>query len=330
MQVDSLNSESLILFEGTNSHLRISVNGMFSKKNKDNTVSQLITVSQQKNVTLRPNAFLVFSYYDGDFESLKNGSVYTSNPHLPKLRTIVTEIKDAILSGNAFLRSNEDTLFVAPDYERPESWIIPNIGKDAKQITFALSATSLRNDETGECFPSVNIALSGAKEWCLLTIDEFLTIYQIIMDVNLTTLAVNMANTALIYSLIESMGSTPKQNSYQRNNTSQQNSRNVTSLPNNYVGRTTNSGYTVGSKANNYSKVSMPSSAPRGGFQRNLPQEDNDGFASEPVSFQRPADEPPVKVTPSVPSLNNADDEVEVEEEDWGSMSQIFTQSQRD
>lgn len=204
-----LNSENLILFEGTNSKFKLAVNGIFNKSKQDGSTSPLITVSQQGNVTLRPSIFLVFTYMTDDFSTSK--SVYTSNPHLLKIRNILSEIKELIFNNEAFT-TIEGVAVVNPQYANVERWTLANIGKKSGYLSFFLSTEWLVDTQNNR-IPSVCLEISGSPEPCVFTIDEFLTIYQIIMDVNLSTCALNMANTELLYSVL-----TGNQNSVQQQN----------------------------------------------------------------------------------------------------------------
>ena len=66
-----LNSVEQMLFESTNAKFALKINVMTTKKNtQTNQQIPLITVSQQGNARIKPNAFLVFTYMTDDYETL--------------------------------------------------------------------------------------------------------------------------------------------------------------------------------------------------------------------------------------------------------------------
>ena len=188
-----LNSVEQMLFESTNAKFALKINVMTSKKNiQTNQQIPLITVSQQGNARIKPNAFLVFTYMTDDYETSKH--VFTSNPHMTKIKTIVRTLKDAILSGNAFV-NHDNILSVNERYAR--DYVVSNIGTKQHQILFKLRADAMV-DMNNNYMPAVEIRLSEAPESSILSLDEFLAIYEIIEQVNLPLAAMSVGLAEII------------------------------------------------------------------------------------------------------------------------------------
>jgi len=178
-----MNNLQLNLFESTNANFRLAVQGMFVKKNiQTNSDTPLVKVYNSGTVIAGPNVFLVFTYMTDSFETSK--SVYTSNPHLFKIRKALKFLSDGIEAG-AFINNN-GTLIVDDRYAQPQ--IISNIGKKNSFISFRLVADGLV-DASNNAIPSVEVALSDAPSVSILTIDEFYAVYEIIEKVSLPEMA---------------------------------------------------------------------------------------------------------------------------------------------
>ena len=188
-----LNSVEQMLFESTNAKFALKINVMTTKKNtQTNQQIPLITVSQQGNARIKPNAFLVFTYMTDDYETSKH--VFTSNPHMTKIKTIVRTLKDAILSGNAFV-NHDNILSVNDRYSK--DYVVSNIGTKQHYILFKLRADAMV-DMNNNYMPSVEIRLSEAPESSILSLDEFLAIYEIIEQVNLPLAAMSVGLAEII------------------------------------------------------------------------------------------------------------------------------------
>ena len=189
-----MNNLQLNLFESTNANFRLAVQGMFVKKNiQTNNDTPLVKVYNSGTVIASPNVFLVFTYMTESFETSK--SVYTSNPHLFKIRKALRFLADAI-DNNAFINNN-GTLIVDDRYAEPQ--VIANIGKKNSFISFRLVSDGLV-DASNNAIPSVEVALSDAPNVSILTIDEFYAIYEIVEKVNLPEMAM-ILSTAQIQQL---------------------------------------------------------------------------------------------------------------------------------
>ncbi len=183
-----MNSLQLNLFESTNANFRLSVNGMFSKKNPTtNADFPLIRVSQNGNATCAPNVFLVFTYMTDSFETTK--SVYTSNPHMSRIRTAMSFIYNALGDKDTFINNN-GVLIVNDKYREPQ--IIANIGKKNAWISLRITADSLLDPNNNQ-MPAIELALSESQSTCILTLDEFYTLYEIIEHISLPEMALIMS-----------------------------------------------------------------------------------------------------------------------------------------
>lgn len=204
--MNTLNSLSLTLFESTNANFRLTTNVMFNKENSQTKAKYpLIKVTQSGNAKCEPSTFLVFTYTEGSFES--DVSVYTSNPHLLKIRSILEEMKNAFLSNQAFIQTNTG-LVVSERYA--DVYSIGNIGAQSKWIAFRFVADAIV-DNTNNHIPAVEITLSNAPKACILTIDEFLSIYTIIQDISLPQMAL-LASVAALNSRNTVVSEQPRNN----------------------------------------------------------------------------------------------------------------------
>lgn len=219
-----LNSVEQMLFESTNAKFALKINVMTTKKNtQTNQQIPLITVSQQGNARIKPNAFLVFTYMTDDYETSKH--VFTSNPHMTKIKTIVRTLKDAILSGNAFV-NHDNILSVNDRYSK--DYVVSNIGTKQHYILFKLRADAMV-DMNNNYMPSVEIRLSEAPESSILSLDEFLAIYEIIEQVNLPLAAMSVGLAEII---LNNSGAQPKQTTTFNNTRNTQGFKRAYSTPN--------------------------------------------------------------------------------------------------
>ena len=113
-----------------------------------------------------------------------------SYPQLFNLRKILTEVKDLVL-GDGFIQSNEGVI-VNPNYSDPI--VFDGIGKGNKWMAFKL--VSIEDTEEGikKIVPAVSIELSDSNGAAsVLTINEILTIYTIVNDLDLMNFQTQMS-----------------------------------------------------------------------------------------------------------------------------------------
>jgi hypothetical protein len=113
-------------------------------------------------------------------------SVYMSYPQLFKLRKLFRSVKDLVEDNSGFVFANDGMVSVKQGCEEP--FIFENIGKGNNWIALRLVATQI-GENIVQTVPGVSIELSTGNGYqSVLTVDEFLTIYTIIEDLDLTTI----------------------------------------------------------------------------------------------------------------------------------------------
>ena len=121
-----MNSLNLNLFTSTSAKFKLGITVMFVKKNPTTGKEwDAVKVSQSGYATADPSLFLTFSYSTGVFGD-KDITVYTSYPHLLRIRTIFEDMKNAIMNNVAFI--SDRGLTVNDQYAEPRT--IANIGEE--------------------------------------------------------------------------------------------------------------------------------------------------------------------------------------------------------
>ena len=176
----------LNLFDSTNASFKMALEVQFTRGNQNEGYRDLVYISNRGTGVLNSNIYLTLAYKDDEQKA-----VYTSYPQLFKLRKLTSEIKDLIVDESGFTEINGG-LIVKPEYAEP--FVLSNIGQ--KNNWIALRLCVINNDENGIAHkePGVNIELSTSNgNKSILTGDEFLTIYTILQDINLSSIQVNTA-----------------------------------------------------------------------------------------------------------------------------------------
>lgn len=176
------------LFDSTSASFRMTVEGVFIKKNPTGTYSDLVYVSDQGNGSLNPNIYLTIS---NKAEGAK--ALYTSYPQLPKFRYTMGQIAALLESGEAFAEY-EGVLTVKSAYVNPR--IISNIGKQKRWVSFKLVTVESGDNGIVTAVPGVSIEISDENNTSytsVLTDDEFLTVYNIIKDISLPQIQISMS-----------------------------------------------------------------------------------------------------------------------------------------
>lgn len=173
----------MTLFDSTNASFKITIEAQFSRKTPDGNSRDLVYTTERGTSVLNPNIYLTFCYKDDNMNA-----VYTSYPQLYRLREAFETMKSRITNPDAFLNDpNDNSMSVKQNYADPI--ILSNIGKNNNWIQLKLEV--LKNGENGvfTYTPGVSIQLSTSNGYAsLLSEEEFLTIYTIIKDLNLSTL----------------------------------------------------------------------------------------------------------------------------------------------
>lgn len=146
---------------------------------------------------LNPNIYLTLAYKDENVNP-----VYTSYPQLFRLREAFEKIKNLVADGSGFMTDKEGQIIVRPNCQEPV--VLANIGKNNNWISMKLSV--IQSEENGilKSEPGVSIELSTANRFVsALSVDEFLTVYTIIHDLDLASLQCAMS---LAFLDVEKMG----------------------------------------------------------------------------------------------------------------------------
>lgn len=177
-----------VLFDSSNASFRMTIEGVFIKKNPTGNYSDLVYVSDQGNGSLNPNIYLTLS---NKTEGAK--ALYTSYPQIPKFRSVMGTIADILEEGSAF-EDVDGLLTVKPAYAKPR--IISGIGKQSRWVSFKIVAVESGDNGVVTAVPGVSIEISDMNDTSytsVLTDDEFLTVYHIIKDINLPQIQINMS-----------------------------------------------------------------------------------------------------------------------------------------
>lgn len=176
-------------------------------------LTDLAYITDQGNAVLNSDIYLTLTYKGGD----NVRPVYTSYPQLFRLREALTTVKDLLINNRGFLDA-EGVLSVRQEYSAPI--ILSNIGKAANWISLKLAVLESGENGVVTTVPGVAIEMSTSNGYSsTLTTEEFLTIYTIINDLNLSALQVNLGLAFLSSSQNQVAGWTGYQN---QNNFAQQ------------------------------------------------------------------------------------------------------------
>lgn len=260
-----------ILFESMNASFKLSINSMLTKSKQDGTDQNLVFVNQNNGKgTFRPSVFVVFTYLTNEYETTK--SLWTSFPHVHKLRAMFNQIAEQLTAEDSFIQVEGNGLVVNPAYS--QGVLLENIGKDASWMSIRLAPCV---DEVARTVSrGVAIELSKTNGYSsLLNEDEFLSIVTMINDINLTTISLLETIIAL-----------------QANNAG--------SAPNTYV-NTKQGNYQAPQRGNYNNNYAPPTPAARPSYQTSQPSRSvGKPTAQTPRPAPRPSQQPtPVASDPS-------------------------------
>ena len=288
-----MKNSKLVLFESSQAFFRLSVDTMYEKLKADGTTQSSVYINTQKESgTFRPSVFLVFTYLTDDFNTTKG--IYTSVPHIYRIREQFEVMRNMLTSPDAFT-TVDGNITVSPAYAEPV--VIDNLSqKNNDWISLMLTVCKDTNSLVARPAVAIQHSKSGGFS-SLLTADEFLTIYDLIMHIDYASLENQAVILELLSRIVAKGGSAGNVNSFLQ----QHNSTPVT--PATSYGRT----------------VSRAPVAPA--YQR--PQQ---ASVSAPVSQGAKLPPRPAQVTPapapvqqnsSTPKINmNAIKDIPVEEDD--------------
>jgi len=177
----------LTMFDSTNASFKLAVEAQFVR-NTPQGPRDLVYTTEKGSAILNPNIYLTFTYKT---DGLPN-PVYTSYPQLFRIRSAFETIKDLVIDGKGYVKVENVYSAVNSNYATPV--VVDNIGKAANWISLKL--VMIESGENGVItkLPGVALELSTSNGFAsILTVEEFLTIYTIIKDLDLTTLQATLA-----------------------------------------------------------------------------------------------------------------------------------------
>lgn len=181
---------SMVLFDSTNAHFKLSVETIFTKFNATGGFSPLVYIGQSGIANLNPNIYLMFTYKSDTYD--KGNYLYTSYPQIYRIREAMNKVKNLICDGTAFTKDENGMLMVKPEYKTPI--VLTNIGKQNKWLSFTPLITNSVEEGVSSTIPGVSLEISSTNGYAsVLTVEEFLTLYTIINDLNLANLQAMMS-----------------------------------------------------------------------------------------------------------------------------------------
>lgn len=178
----------MVLFDSTKASFKLTVEAQFTRGNREQGYRDLVYVTDRYTGLLNPNIYLTLAYKDENVNP-----VYTSYPQLFRLREAFEKIKDYVVDENVgFMRLEDNQLMVRPEYTEPV--VLSNIGKNNNWISLKLSVIQTEENGIITSAPGVTIELSTANRYASpLSVEEFLTVYTIIKDLNLANIQCMMS-----------------------------------------------------------------------------------------------------------------------------------------
>lgn len=173
---------TIAFFDSNVAHFKVSVEAMTTRARQDGTVGSLAYITNKGTAVLNPNIYLVFTYRGEEKNAMGDKSLYTSYPHLFKVRAAFQKVLDMLHDPASFV-DDGGTLLVAPTAKEPV--IIDNIGKEAKWMTMTLQSVEMGAENNSVRDRGVSIQIAEAPFASVLSYDEFAAVYSIIMDINL-------------------------------------------------------------------------------------------------------------------------------------------------
>lgn len=200
-----MKNSKLTLFESKTANFRLSLDTMYEKQNQDGSSSSLVYINSEKGTgTFRPSCFLVFTYLTDDFTTTKG--IYTTVPHIYKIRQAFSYTHDQLHNPEAFVHI-DGSLGVSPNFAEPITIANLNL-RTGDWISLTLT-TVCTGENMVSAVPGVAVQHSKSNGYSsLLTMDEFDTIYDLIMHIDFVT----VENQAVIIELLSRATSTGNTN----------------------------------------------------------------------------------------------------------------------
>lgn len=182
----------MVLFDSTNAHFRLGVEGQFQRGNSQQGFHDLVYVTERGTGMLTSNVYLTLSYRGDETPT----PVYTSYPQIYPLRKNMKMICDMIddPSSPAYGFINVDGVTTVKN-TCTDPIVLSGIGKKNNWVSFKLIVISSDGDNGVKTSnPGVSIRLSTSDNYeSPLTADEFLSLYTIVMDLNLSMIQCSMS-----------------------------------------------------------------------------------------------------------------------------------------
>ena len=173
----------MVLFDSTNAKFKLAVEASFTRRKEDGTYRDLVYIASY-TANLNPNIYVTLSYKSDDLQNPAR-AVYMSYPQLFRVREAMKKVADMVADESGFSRVN-NTLVVKPGCDAPIN--VTNIGKGNNWISFKLVTVDNGENGVSEIIPAVSISLSPSHpDVSVLTVEEFLTVYTIISDLDLAS-----------------------------------------------------------------------------------------------------------------------------------------------
>lgn len=176
----------MVLFDSTKASFKLTVEAQFTRGNKEQGYRDLVYVTDRYTGMLNPNIYLTLAYKDENVNP-----VYTSYPQLFRLREAFEKVKNLVADESGFINL-DGQVTVRPDCAEPV--VLANIGKNNNWISLKLSVIQTEENGIITSVPGVTIELSTANRFVsALSVDEFLTVYTIINDLDLASIQCQMS-----------------------------------------------------------------------------------------------------------------------------------------
>lgn len=176
----------MVLFDSTKASFKLAVEAQFTRGNREQGFRDLVYVTDRYTAMLNPNIYVTVTYKDENANP-----VYMSYPQLFRLREAFEKVKELVLDESSFVNI-DGAITIRQD--RMEPVVLANIGKNNNWISMKLSVFQSEENGIIVSTPGVSIELSTANRYSsALSIDEFLTVYTIIKDLDLASIQCMMS-----------------------------------------------------------------------------------------------------------------------------------------
>lgn len=174
-------SLELTLFENPIAAFKVGVSVVTQKRRMDNSMSNTSYISRTGYANVNPDIYLTFTYLTDDFKT--NVRLAMSYPQVYSLRRQMARIEDFVLTEENYGFDDHKGLHFT--VEVPTDIGVGGIGRDGHSVQFIPAITE---DENGLQVKTVHIKLSASEYASVLSLDEFLTVYEIINDLDLANI----------------------------------------------------------------------------------------------------------------------------------------------